>query len=665
MVQGQDVRNRLFANIDIAYAMDVMQHLSEIVDNPLVGNRSAASDAEYRAATYLEDQFRKVGLQNVTRDENMVDRWSFNKATITYTADSGEEITAPLGGYATSSHFDKETLELLYVGRGTEADYQGVDATGRIVLVDIDQMNEWWINFPAYEAYLHGAAALICVNVGGFGQDDDDTLVSEDICGPNVIPVFSIGKNDAGRLKQTCSRDGVATIVLDTDSVVEPNHPSYNIWGEIPGEIDETIIIINHYDAYYRTVFDDVQGIGWEIGIAKAFIDAGIQPRRTIRFVAHGSEEWGLIDNKYDWAIGAYRQINRLRTEWQSKGFATVNLDGFYACLGETRFCIPCTKELYDFVEQHTAEYRMIGRYTIEANLALTSSTEDFSYARAGIPGFVAGAYDGCIADRRVLHSTLSTFEAGFDEEAFRLFHELFIDLILDLDQCIIRPMNFDIRLGEILETMPESDGEGARTVRQLVETGQRVSRLIEAINKNPAASELGYSHEVLDANRDLHYAFKSLIAEFVRLDWNDQMIIPHTRYIANLDALKKAQSLVAQDAVGAADVLSGVDFNYYSSYFSRKSYDYFVRQVVENCADTWGTGLVENGNEDLFDAIRGLRGMTDYPQSLISRDINEAIEHQEAFLQDSICRETVSAQICDGYLRKAEYSLLRVLDML
>lgn len=55
--------------------------------------------------------------------------------------------TVPLGGYATEADFSQETLQLIYVGKGTEKDYKGLEVSGRAVLIDIDQMNEWWINF--------------------------------------------------------------------------------------------------------------------------------------------------------------------------------------------------------------------------------------------------------------------------------------------------------------------------------------------------------------------------------------------------------------------------------------------------------------------------------------------------------------------------------------
>lgn len=48
--------------------------------------------------------------------------------------------------------FDRGLSEfpLVYVGRGGAQDYAGRDVRGCLVLVDINQRDEWWINFPVY-----------------------------------------------------------------------------------------------------------------------------------------------------------------------------------------------------------------------------------------------------------------------------------------------------------------------------------------------------------------------------------------------------------------------------------------------------------------------------------------------------------------------------------
>lgn len=631
--------------IDITYSKRIMKDLSGFVDNELIGNRSSASDAEHRAADYLVSEMKKLGLQNVTKDECQVDKWQYEKGTISFQDQEGNVNTAALGGYATKADFSQKEFQLVYAGRGTEKDFQEIDVFGKVVLIDIDQMNEWWINFPAYEASIHGAAAVICCNVGGFGQTGDETLVSEDVCGPCGLPVFSIGKKAAGMLKelQERSAEGVS-VCIDARSIVEHDKISYNLWGEIPGDTDEAIIIINHYDAYYRTVFDDVQGVGWAMGVAKALIDSEYKPYRTIRFVMHASEEWGLINNKYDWAIGAFKQIHRIRPEWQKKGFAVVNMDGFYACAGETKFCIPCCRELYEFVHNSIRPYKDNGKYTFEANLALTSSTEDFSYELAGIPSFVSGAYDGCLADRTVLHSSYSEFQTGFDDELFRIIHSMFGKLILDLDQLMVRPVDFTLRAKEIADTIPDGYTEEKEGFLKLAGLAEEIHASIESINckMQSVQKTVELKEAAGKSNLALHEVFKYFMQHYLKFDWNDQMLIPHQRYLNNIELLKEAeQKLKKENTDETIAALEGVDYNYYASYFSKETCEYFVRQVTENTADTWGSGMVENGNQDLYDTLRLLEAEEGLKNTdAIRKSISDAREMQMGYLKTTLEEE-------------------------
>ena len=55
--------------------------------------------------------------------------------------------------------------------------------------------------------------------------------------------------------------------------------------------------------------YDDAQGVGVSIGIAKALVDSGFTPDKAIRFCFHGAEEWGREGSEYDWSSGAYEEI--------------------------------------------------------------------------------------------------------------------------------------------------------------------------------------------------------------------------------------------------------------------------------------------------------------------------------------------------------------------
>lgn len=81
-------------------------------------------------------------------------------------------------------------------------DYEGREVQGKLVLVDINQRDEWWINYPVYQAHLKGAKALIAVQDGGYGEIDNEALNAQDIAGPSDAAAFSISRKDAEVLKE-------------------------------------------------------------------------------------------------------------------------------------------------------------------------------------------------------------------------------------------------------------------------------------------------------------------------------------------------------------------------------------------------------------------------------------------------------------------------------
>jgi len=52
----------------------------------------------------------------------------------------------------------------------------GKDVEGKIALVGVDQFNESWIGGYIYEAYEHGAKALVTYDLDGYGRFSDDII---------------------------------------------------------------------------------------------------------------------------------------------------------------------------------------------------------------------------------------------------------------------------------------------------------------------------------------------------------------------------------------------------------------------------------------------------------------------------------------------------------
>ncbi|MGL4791805.1 MAG: M20/M25/M40 family metallo-hydrolase, partial [Anaerotignaceae bacterium] len=597
--------------LDIQFSEEVIDYISSLGDNPDVGNRSSGSKAEQETADFIMKKFEEIGLTNITKDTITVDTWSFNKARIYY----GDDQYISVGGYATQLVADMQAAEIVYVGKGTEADYEGVDVSGKFVLIDIDQLNEWWISHPAYQAHVKGAAGVIAVSVDGYALYDDDTIGVQDVCLDKDIPVLAISRNGAEILKGLMEENsGVAQVVLDVESIITENGQGQNVWAEISGETDEVIYIMAHIDGYFHAFFDDASGVGTMLGIAKAIVDSGYTPNKTIRFIGHGSEEWGKTGVEYDWATGSFKQIMEVHPEWAEDAFAIINLDGFYAVEGQKNFAIATSYELNNFTAKSIEGLTDNTEYFIDVISPTTCYTEDFSYSQAGIPTIVAsgGGLQEEPYRNLAYHSSADTKELGFDRDFFKLYHEVFGNALLDLDLLAIRPMDFATRFEAMKESYTGEDIdfdkaiEVSTTLRNYIDSINTDYAL--AVSENPEkAKEI--RQNAITINTWLYELNKEVQQNFVRFNWEGEIIFPHEQpqnniyYIeGGLEALNAGNGQLAYD-----DYIYGVDYNWYAYDFDRETFNYNVSRVRDNAVGTWGEGLLDNPNEDLFDVIKSL----------------------------------------------------------
>ena len=377
------------------YAYDVALELSTNPDffNSELGGRNAGSDAEHATADYLAGLMEEIGLSDVEKAAADCDRWQFNRASLTV---DGEEYT--VYSYATASTpVEGLTTEIVYVGDGTMWDYEGLDVTGKIVLIDIDQRSNWWITYPMLEAQHQGAAAILAANVGGFAQVADDALNCQDICGPTAIPTLSIGLADSQAIQAKLS-EGPVTATLVVDNEVSEDGTTYNILGRIPGKSsDYQIIVGGHYDVHFTGFQDDNCAVGLVLAMAKGMIDSGYQPENDIVFCLHGAEEWGSSYTQYDWTVGAWEMINNVHPEWVGKTLAFLNFE-LPAYEFDTYTSTYSAPEMYAMLDYFANEYPYSpdpeGCFpdgVLTEGYQTYTYSDDFSYYAAGVPSTVNG----------------------------------------------------------------------------------------------------------------------------------------------------------------------------------------------------------------------------------------------------------------------------------
>lgn len=664
--------------IDPAYGLGLIERLLEIRSNEDLGYRTAGSAAELAAGDLLAAEMRDIGLQDVTKDRITLDTWTFERANLSFTAADGSEYDAILGGYQTQ--FETEgfvPFSLVYAGQGTEADLEGLDVGGKLVLLDINQRDNWWVNYPAYEAHLRGAAAVLVAQDGGYSEISDDALNAQDICGPADAPAFSISRKDAAALQEAlaASADGEITVRFDAMSTVGFGGESYNIVGSIPGRDPEKMVLMSaHYDAYFDGFQDDTAAIALMMGIAKALVDSGYQPEKTLVFCALAAEEWGVSNTRYDWSTGAYNQIFRVRPEWAGKVVADINFELPAYTLDYDTSEIRASYELLTFLEAFAQDVPAVeGVYPkgVEVIVPTQTWSDDFSFSIAGIPATVNSLREDFA--KLYYHSQFDDRET-YSEPAFAHAHGLYGLLMMAYDYCAVAPLDFTTRMNTLTWTIDSELmaacgvdaaplGDAADAAKEAaIAAYARVSAVNDAYREALEAGEFDTADQLLAETGSLYAgvlaAFKAAEDGLVRLTWEDVSVFPHELPAANLAMLLPAlEAIESGDPLKAADdYLWAVDNNWYAYDWSYDTYRYFTDYVLEQPADRlmWGAGRTV-GHEDLFHVIRGLYEKADQEGADYSEEIEAlgaSIARQKEWLVQMVDEEIATLENLTALLK-------------
>lgn len=637
------------ASLDIEASYNLAKQMEAYRTNPVLGYRPAGSKAEFETGEMLKSYMEDLGLSNVRKDEIKVDGWEFEKAVLAYADAAGERQEVQLGAYQTDFVTKgAETFQVVYVGKGGEKDYADKDVTGKIVLAEINQRDEWWINFPVYQAHEKGAKALIAVQIGGYGQVDEKALNAQDIAGPPEAAAFSMSFEDSEKLKACLDEKGEINVTLDASSRVMRDVSTYNILGEIPGRRSDRMILLSaHYDSYFSGFQDDNTAVAMMLGIARAFIKMGYQPENTWVFCAMAAEEWGIADSKYDWSTGAYAEVFNVHPEWAGKVIGDFNFE-LPALSNGNLDGIRCTYEYKDFFEDTLKTLPALSPAYPEGVLVsapIETWSDDFSVAISGIPSMVNEFSAGSFMTTHY-HSQYDS-DAYYNEAAYRFHHELYGLLLMHLDRQSVAPLNF----AEVFE-----QASASLDVLMCQKSGSRVTALLNLLGQTEEVAEEVYdriydineagvdSEQCREAENILLKVFKMAQDKYVRLTWEDAVVFPQEAAQNNLRYLKKAIRALKRkipDAEAAFEALYEIDNNAYAFQFSKQVYERFTDYVLDQNSDRlqWGRGRIVH-HENLYDLVAQLmdkyhQGATDFANEIA--ELENVAKRQKAYLRDDI----------------------------
>ena len=597
------------------------RELEQFRSDAVLGYRTAGSEAEKRAGEYIFEKMQQIGLQT-TRHPVVLDGWEFRGAFLEYETESGHTAVR-LGGYQTQLSVKDLKTELVDAGKGTKKDFDKIDVHGKIALIRINQRDEWWINYPAYQAHLAGAVAVIAVQDKGYGEVDAKALNAQDICGLPDAPAFSMSKADMNEILSHMKKGKIA-INFTAESVISPQTTTYNIVGTIPGKTSQMIALSAHYDSYFHGFEDDNCGVSMMLSIAKSILLSGYQPMKTLVFIAFASEEWGKIDSRYDWSAGAYAEMTQGQNDWRGKMIADINLELPAIAHGKKHY-IRSVFEYKHFLRDFLKDPKGVDEYYpegVDVVCPVQTWSDDFSMSINGIPSVVNEFASGSFMETHY-HSQFDD-DTSYDERIYAFHHRLYLRLALAFDRCVLPPMDYSTRIKRLMRSLraPHTETEEAEAffnaAEQAIEIGEELYEKIRIVNnaKIPEERESVASAVLLDA-------FKYCEDKFVSLDWYEKSIFPHENAQKNIEYMQKAlDALAEKDGETAKSAIIEVDDNSYAEAFDRQVTSYFTSKALTD-TNTWGSGRL-TGHNDLFELLGSVmkKGKAENPDFSFEKDV-------------------------------------------
>ncbi len=359
--------------------------------------RTSGTAEELKCAKYFQEVCASYGLK-AEIEEFEVEMADVLEAVLVV---DGKEI--PCTGYKCAGNAEVEA-PFYYLPNVDK--YSLSQCRGKIVMIDTGMTR--WIYKDIFD---NGAVGFITYtgNLQHADNDIDQKELRAMVRLDTKLPGVNINAKDAVALV----RDGAQTakILLKQN---EYKGSSRNVVLDLPGEVDETIVVSAHYDttSLSQGAYDNMSGCVSLLEMAEYFAKA--PHRRGLRFVWCGSEERGLLGSK------AYTKTHE---DELSKMVLNVNMDMIGCIMGKFIACVTADEKLVSYLEYMGAEEG----FGIAAAQGVYSS-DSTPFADKGVPALsfarIAPSHTATIHNRYDTMAVMSAEQMAKDMEFIRKFVE-------------------------------------------------------------------------------------------------------------------------------------------------------------------------------------------------------------------------------------------------
>jgi carboxypeptidase Q len=363
-----------------------------------VGERAAGTDAEKRAVDYIAGRFREWGLKT-TIEPVRVPVWTERRSRLWAKGQETYVFNAKAAVFSGLTPAEGITGELVDIGSASAREIEGKDLDGKIALVKRDV----YIDYP--DIWLTdrlapmGIAGMIFYSSPRRSGIPTVYFNFKRALNEPTPPSVVISYEDALRLVQMPSAE--VTIVVEAD--IEWSE-SYNVIGELAGSTqpDEIVVLGAHNDTSYDSpgASDDGGGVAAVMELASAFSERE-RPARTIRFIAWGGHELGLMGSE------TYLRARRDEVE---KTAAYINYDGLGSTLGTIRWSAAGGPKWIEFLGSTADAIGMSGP------IISPSGTDAMNFSALEIPSIQIGQ-SGSVGQNHTPFDDLSAISpVGFED---------------------------------------------------------------------------------------------------------------------------------------------------------------------------------------------------------------------------------------------------------
>ena len=332
--------------------MDAKQMMQIFEDTAYV--RMGGTPAELKAAEYLKSRCDALGF------EAKIEAFPVQMATMQEFEFLADGVSIPCKGYLCAGSGEVEAP--FYYLRGTDP-YSLSLCRDKIVMVD------GYLGYWLYQDLLENGAVGFVTYDGHVNYADrniDQRELRAQVHNGKKIPGVNINAKDAVKLIE----NGVATAKI-TLKQEEYEGQSWNVVLDLPGEMDETIVLSAHYDSTSLSngAYDNMSGSAGILAVAEHFTSN--PHRRSLRFVWCGSEERGLLGSK------AFCE----KEENLKNVVLNINLDMIGCIMGKFITCVSADEKLLHYITYLGSElgFPLTGRQDVY-------SSDSTPFADKGIP---------------------------------------------------------------------------------------------------------------------------------------------------------------------------------------------------------------------------------------------------------------------------------------